>query len=151
MSGSTPEMKITYATMSADQMESLHLAIDEAIERIRPELGKTYPMYIDGEAIESAEQFDDLSPIDTRTVLARFQKGTADHVRDAVRAARAAVTSWSERSWTERVAIVRKIGDGIRVHRWDLAAWMGHETGKNRLECVGDIEEAAAVIAEIQD
>ena len=143
MSGSTPEMKITYATMSADQMESLHLAIDEAIERIRPELGKTYPMYIDGEAIESAEQFDDLSPIDTRTVLARFQKGTADHVRDAVRAARAAVTSWSERSWTERVAIVRKIGDGIRVHRWDLAAWMGHETGKNRLECVGDIEEAA--------
>ncbi|MAG71372.1 MAG: 1-pyrroline-5-carboxylate dehydrogenase [Acidobacteria bacterium] len=143
MTDPKPEMKITYATMSADQMETLHRGIDDAIEQIKSQLGKTYPMYIDGEAIESAEQFDDLSPIDTRTVLARFQTGTADHVRDAVRAARAAAPAWSARPWTERVAIVRKIGDGIRTHRWELAAWMGYETGKNRLECVGDIEEAA--------
>jgi len=51
MSGSKPEMKITYATMSADQMEALHLGIDEAIEQVKAQLGKTYPMYIDGEAI----------------------------------------------------------------------------------------------------
>ncbi len=143
MSSSNPEMKITYATMSADQMETLHRGIDEAIERVKAQLGKTYPMYIDGESIESAEQFEDLSPNDTRVVLARFQKGTADHVRDAVRAARVAAAGWGARSWMERVAIVRKIGDGIRAQRWELAAWMGYETGKNRLECVGDIEEAA--------
>ncbi|MEC8952799.1 MAG: aldehyde dehydrogenase family protein, partial [Acidobacteriota bacterium] len=143
MSGSKPEMKITYATMSANQMEALHLGIDEAIEQVKAQLGKTYPMYIDGEAIESAEQFEDLSPNDTRIVLARFQKGTADHVRDAVRAARVAAADWGGRPWRERVAIVRKIGDGIRAQRWELAAWMGFETGKNRLECVGDIEEAA--------
>ena len=139
----TEEMKITYATMSADQMDELHRGIDQAIEQIAPQIGQTYPMYIDGEPIESAEQFDDLSPIDTRSALARFQTGTADHVRDAVRAARVAAPGWSARPWSERVAIVRKIGDGIRAHRWELAAWMGHETGKNRLECVGDIEEAA--------
>ena len=97
MSGSKPEMKITYATMSADQMEALHLGIDEAIEQVKAQLGKTYPMYIDGEAIESAEQFEDLSPNDTRIVLARFQKGTADHVRDAVRAARVAAADWGGR------------------------------------------------------
>ena len=35
MSSSNPEMKITYATMSADQMETLHRGIDEAIEHIQ--------------------------------------------------------------------------------------------------------------------
>ena len=57
----TDDMKITYATMSADQMETLHRGIDDAIEQIKPQLGKTYPMHIDGEAIESSEQFDDLA------------------------------------------------------------------------------------------
>ena len=143
MHASPKDTKITYATMSADQLEELHAQIDQAIERITPQFGRTYPMYIDGEAIESAEQFDDVSPIDTRKVLARFQKGTADHVRDAVRIARAASAAWSVRPLSERLAIVRRIGDGIRAHRYELAAWMGYETGKNRLECVGDIEEAA--------
>ena len=52
----TEEMKITYATMSADQMDELHRGIDQAIEQIAPQIGQTYPMYIDGEPIESAEQ-----------------------------------------------------------------------------------------------
>ena len=143
----TQDQKITYATMSADQMNDLHNGIDQAIERITPKFGQTHPMYIDGQAIESAEQFDDVSPIDTRQVLARFQTGTADHVRDAVRAAKAAAKSWSAKPWEERVAVVRNISEGIRKNRWDLSAWMGYETGKNRLECVGDIEESADFMA----
>ena len=143
----TQDQKITYATMSADQMNDLHNGIDQAIERITPKFGQTHPMYIDGQAIESAEQFDDVSPIDTRQVLARFQTGTADHVRDAVRAANAAAKSWSAKPWEERVAVVRNISEGIRKNRWDLSAWMGYETGKNRLECVGDIEESADFMA----
>src|SRR4029453_16349498 len=35
----------------------------------------------------------------------------------------------------------------IRAHRWELSALMGYEAGKNRLECVGDVEEAADLMS----
>ena len=67
--------RITYATMSADP--NLHTEFDAAIERVKGMLGKTYPMYIDGRPVTSAEQFEDRSPTDTRVVLGTFQKGGA--------------------------------------------------------------------------
>jgi 1-pyrroline-5-carboxylate dehydrogenase len=41
---------------------------------------------------------------------------------------------------------MKKVADAIRDHRWDIAALMGYEAGKNRLECVGDVEESADLI-----
>src|SRR5207253_2277294 len=48
--------------------------------------------------------------------------------------------------WAERVALLKKVADGIRARRWELSALMGYEAGKNRLECVGDVEESADLI-----
>ena len=139
--------KITYATMSADQMKDLHHGIDGALEQIKPRLGETYSMFINGQGVKATELFDDVSPIDTRILLGRFQKGTPEHARDAIAAARAAAPAWSGRPWHERVAMVRELAEAIRAHRWELSALMGYEAGKNRLECVGDVEEGADLIA----
>ena len=140
-------MKITYATMSAGQMEDLHAALDDAIAEVKNSFGRTYPMYIAGKAVEAERTFDDSSPIDTRWLIGRFQSGGREHVRDAVAAARRAYPAWSRLPWRERVAYVRKVADAIRNHRWELSALMGYEAGKNRLECVGDVEESADLIA----
>ena len=48
------EVKITYATMSGDQLETLHAALDKAIASAKGELGRTYPLYIDGKLVASA-------------------------------------------------------------------------------------------------
>jgi 1-pyrroline-5-carboxylate dehydrogenase len=141
------ELKITYATMSADQMDGLHRALDKAIAQVKNTLGQTYPMFINGRAVESDRTFDDTSPIDTRWLIGRFQSGTREHVRQAVGAARAAYPQWAGLNWRERVKLVRRIADAIRAHRWELSAIMGFESGKNRLECVGDVEESADLIA----
>ena len=69
-----------------------------------------------------------------------------EHVREAIAAARAAYPAWSARPWRERVALLKKVADGIRARRWELSALMGYEAGKNRLECVGDVEESADLI-----
>jgi 1-pyrroline-5-carboxylate dehydrogenase len=141
------QMKITYATMSAEQMDDLHRALDRAIAEVKQTFGRTYPMYIDGQAVEAGKTFVDESPIDTRWVIGHFQSGGREHVRDAVKAARAAFPAWSRLPWRERVGYVRKVADAIRNHRWELSAIMGYEAGKNRLECVGDVEESADLIA----
>lgn len=140
-------LKITYATMSAEQMEDLHDALDAAIEEVKGTFGRTYPMIVNGRSVEAGSTFADTSPIDTRWVIGHFQSGGREHVREAIAAARAAYPAWSGLGWRERVGYLRKVADAIRAHRWELSAIMGHEAGKNRLECVGDVEESADLIA----
>src|SRR5918995_5804867 len=108
--------RITYSTMAADP--NLHTEFDAAIERVKPTLGRTYPMYINGEAVTASEQFDDRSPIDTRIVLGRFQQGGREHVQQAISAARAAYPAWSAFPWQERVRLLKKVADTIRKHQY---------------------------------
>jgi 1-pyrroline-5-carboxylate dehydrogenase len=138
--------KITYATMSGERMEDLHRELDRAIEGVRTSFGRSYPLVINGRDVRASAEFEDRSPIDTRILLGRFQSASRDHVREAIAAARAAYPAWSERPWTERVALLKKVADAIRARRWELSALMGYEAGKNRLECVGDVEESADLI-----
>ena len=139
-------MKITYATMSGDQMEDVHRELDAAIAHVKTTFGKSYPLYVGGREVRAASEFDDRSPIDTRMLLGTFQSASREQTRDAVAAARAAYPAWSALPWTERVALLKKVADGIRARRWELSALMGYEAGKNRLECVGDVEESADLI-----
>lgn len=135
-------VKVTYATMSAGQMEGLHLAMEQAASEVAAGFGQSHPMFIGGKAVQGTGEFEDRSPIDTRVVLGRFQKGTRDQVKEAIAAARAAQPGWAARSWEERVGLVRKVGEAIRSERWQLAAIIQHEAGKSRLEAVGEVEES---------
>ncbi len=138
--------KITYATMSGDRMEDLHRELDAAVERVKTSFGRSYPLVIGGREVRGSSEFDDRSPIDTRILLGTFQRASREQTRDAIAAARAAYPAWSARPWQERVALLKKAADGIRARRWELSALMGYEAGKNRLECVGDVEESADLI-----
>jgi 1-pyrroline-5-carboxylate dehydrogenase len=141
----TPRMKITYATLSADN-EELQSAFDAALERARGELGKTYPMLIGNEERLRDETFEDRSPIDRSIVVARFPVGTAQDVRDAIAAARAAFPAWRDTPWRDRLAILRRAAEIISERQFDYAALMSLEVGKNRLEALGDVEETADLL-----
>jgi 1-pyrroline-5-carboxylate dehydrogenase len=140
------ETKITYATMTGDRMEDIHRELDRAIEGVRASFGRSFPLMIGGREVRAASEFEDRSPIDTRILLGTFQQASREQARDAIAAAKAAYPAWSARPWTERVALLKKVADRIRARRWELSALMGYEAGKNRLECVGDVEESADLI-----
>ncbi len=137
-------VKVTYATMSADQLDDLQRELDAAYAQVRAGFGESHPMFVNGRAVEGAgDAFEDRSPIDTRILIGRFVSATRGQTEDAIAAARAAFSAWGRLPWEERTAIVRRIGRRLRDRRADLAAVVGYETGKSRLECVGEIEEAA--------
>ena len=127
-------------------MEDLHRELDRAIDQAPSTFGRSHPLVIGGREVQAAAEFDDRSPIDTRILLGTFQQGGRDHARAAIAAAREAFPAWSARPWRDRVALLKKVADGIRARRWELSALMGYEAGKNRLECVGDVEESADLI-----
>ena len=92
-----PMQKITYATMSADQMEELHREFDAAIDAVKKTFGRSYPLVINGREIRAASEFDDRSPIDTRILLGTFQSASREQTREAIAAARAASPAWRGR------------------------------------------------------
>ncbi len=139
--------KITYATLGGDSLEDLHRELDKAIANAPQTFSREHLLLIDGQHVRANAQFEDRSPIDTSILLGRFQTGTRDHVKAAVAAARSAAPGWAALAWQERLVYVRKVADAIRDHRYELSALMGYEVGKNRLECVGDVEESADLMA----
>jgi 1-pyrroline-5-carboxylate dehydrogenase len=141
----TPRLKITYATLSADN-EELQSSFDAALERARARAGQTYPIIVGEEERFGDETFEDRSPIDTDLVLARFPVGSRQDVRDAIAAARAAFPAWSATPWRHRLAILRRAADIISDRQFDYAALMALEVGKNRLEALGDVEETADLL-----
>jgi 1-pyrroline-5-carboxylate dehydrogenase len=141
----TPRMKITYATLSADN-EELQASFDAAVERARMSLGQSYPMLIGGEERFGSESFVDRSPIDTDLVVGHFPVGTRQDVRDAIAAARQAFPSWSATPWRERLGLLRRAADLISERQFEYAALMALEVGKNRLEALGDVEETADLL-----
>jgi len=134
--------KLTYGTMF-NPPEALHKGFDGAVAKLKGNLGKEYGMFIDGEDVFTDEKFEDRSPVNTSWVLARMQKGGAQHAQMAIAAARKAFPAWSRTPWQKRVQLVRKAASLIEKRIFELGAAMALEVGKNRMESLGDVQETA--------
>jgi 1-pyrroline-5-carboxylate dehydrogenase len=142
----TPRIKITYATLRADN-EELHAAYEAAVERERAALGSHYRNYVDGAWCDGGDgTFDVASPIDTSWRLGTFARGSRADVRTAIAAARRAAPAWAATGWRDRLAIMRAAAELISERQFDEAAAMAFETGKNRIEALGEVEEAADLL-----
>jgi len=124
--------------------EEFHRRFDEAVARAVKGFGATHPMVIDGQPVSSrGGTFEDRCPADPKRVLGRFQKGTRADARAAIAAARRAFPSWSATPYLHRVRSLRRAADLVAERKFDLAAEMTFENGKNRLEAMADVDEAA--------
>jgi 1-pyrroline-5-carboxylate dehydrogenase len=137
--------RITYSVLDADLAE-IHRQFDQALAKVKADLGRTFPSHIGGRALESGQITTVVAPADARMVLARFHRTPASALDLAVDAARRAQVDWGRRPWRERVALVRKAAEVISSRRLELAAIMSLEVGKSRLESLGDVEESADLL-----
>lgn len=128
-----------------------HDRYERALEQVRSEFGRKYPMIIGGRqvtttttttAATTATTTVHTSPIDTRIVLGRFPSGDARHARQAIASAKKAFASWGTAPFQERVRICRAAADIMSRRKFELAAWVSYENGKNRYEAIGDVDEA---------
>jgi 1-pyrroline-5-carboxylate dehydrogenase len=142
--------KVTYISLSADD-PALDAAFAAAIAKAESELGRAHPLHVAGETRAGATPIESRSPADTRTVVARVATATAEDVRDAVAAAKAAFPAWSATPWQERAALLDRAAGIVRERRLELSAWLILEMGKNRVEALGEIEETADLYAYYAD
>jgi 1-pyrroline-5-carboxylate dehydrogenase len=142
---SKPRLKITYATLRADN-EELHALYEAGLTEAKRELGEHHPNVVDGKERDGDGETIVASPIDRNLILGHFAKGTRKDVQDAVAAARRAQPAWAATPWRDRLALIRKAADLISERQMRYAGLMAIEVGKNRLEALGEVEEAADLL-----
>ena len=136
---------VTYSTLSSPD-PLLHEYYEEDVVTAKAICGKTFPMYVNGDWVTSESTFASVSPVDTSLTVGHFQQADHDDVSAAVHAARGAFSSWRETHWQERNALLTKVADIISERLFALGAAISIEVGKNRLESIGEVEEAAELI-----
>ncbi len=122
--------------------EEFHKKFDDAIEQIRKDFGKRYPMIIGGKEIFSENQFQVRSPADKNLVLANFPLASKDDTLHAIQTAKEAFEKWSLTPYQKRAQIFREVSDIFSQNKFSLAAILSFENGKNRLEAMGDLDES---------
>jgi 1-pyrroline-5-carboxylate dehydrogenase len=142
---SRPRIKITYATLRNDN-EELHALYEAGLEEAKRELGGHHRNFIDGLEREAPAETTVASPIDRDLILGHFAKGSKTDVQEAIDAARRAQPGWAATPWRDRLAYIRRAAEIISERQMRYAGLMAIEVGKNRLEALGEVEEAADLL-----
>jgi 1-pyrroline-5-carboxylate dehydrogenase len=119
-------------------------AFRAALEKVRGELGREYPIVIDGEKITLESKFNSYDPANKSEVVGVFSEGDSDTglVDRAIAAATAAFDSWRNVSPAQRAEYLFKIAAMMRERKHELSAVMVYEVAKTWAEADGDTAEA---------
>lgn len=135
--------ELTYHTHQQKGTEAeFHDAYEDAVESIRNELGSYHPLRINGDPVETDDRFAVESPGDVDLTIGEFASGGAAQVDDAVETAKTAQPEWEDRDPSSRAEIFTTAADLLREQKYEFAATLSLENGKNRVEAMADVDEA---------
>lgn len=120
-------------------------AMRAAIEQVRSELGREYPIVINGEKITLDEKFESYNPANKTEVIGIFSEVDSDAeniVNKAIESASEAFKTWRNVPAAERAEYLFKAAEIIRNRKHYFSAWMVFETSKTWAEADGDTAEA---------
>ena len=134
--------KLTYATMF-DPPEELHQRFEAAMERVSGQLGRRHGLYIGGEDRVTPAVLAKRNPANEQVLLGEFAAATRADAEAALRAAQAAWPAWRDLPASGRARLLRRAGELIEERVYEIAAALTLEVGKNRMEALGEAQEAA--------
>jgi 1-pyrroline-5-carboxylate dehydrogenase len=134
----------TYQKMKISGSENdFHSRYDDALQVSLKGIGGTYPAYIGNSRYISVNgTFEVRSPSDREMLIGKFQSCSREETGIAIRAAADAFHKWSGTDYRRRISIVMKAAEIAAEMKFELAAMMTLENGKNRFEAVADVDEA---------
>jgi 1-pyrroline-5-carboxylate dehydrogenase len=120
-------------------------AMEEALERVKGELGREYPVIVGGEKIELGAHFYSVNPSKKEEIVGAFSDADIDAeslVNKAIDAATEAFKTWRNVPAETRAEYLFKAADAIRRDKHYYSAWMVFEVGKTWAEADSDTAEA---------
>jgi len=117
-------------------------AMRAAIEKVKSELGREYPLVIGGERIRTENKFDSINPANRTQVVGSLQKATKELANRAVETAYDSFQTWRNLPAEERAQLLFRVAELMRQRKHELSAWMIYEVAKTWPEADGDTAEA---------
>jgi 1-pyrroline-5-carboxylate dehydrogenase len=117
-------------------------AMRSALETVKRNFGKSYPLVIDGRKIDTEKKIRSLNPADPEQVIGSVSAASKEQATQAIEAAARAFESWKHLGLPERAAYLFKAAQLLRERRFLYDALLVYEVGKSWVEADGDIAEA---------
>ncbi len=106
-------------------------AMRAAIEKVKSELGREYPLIIGGERMKAESKFDSINPANRTQVVGKFQKATKELANRAVEAAYEAFQTWRNVPAEERAQWLFRVAELMRQRKpaeaIDFCEFYAHE------------------------
>lgn len=118
------------------------LACQAAIGHVRGELGRYYPVVIDGKEYPADEAIVSVNPARPEEVVGQVFCINRDMADMAVAAAVRAQPAWGATPPAERAEVLFRAAAVARHRRFELLSWQVLECGKNWAEADADVAEA---------
>ena len=117
-------------------------AMRAAIDSVKTQLGKEYPLVIGGERIRTGDTLDSINPANRTQVVGKFHKASKELANKAVESAYEAFQTWRNVPAQERADLLFRVAAMLRERKHEFSAWMIHEVAKSWPEADGDTAEA---------
>jgi 1-pyrroline-5-carboxylate dehydrogenase len=112
-----------------------------ALTKVRAELGREYDMVIGEKLIKTTEKIKSVNPARPSEVVGIFQSAGREHVEPAIQSAQQAFESWKRTTVEQRASLIHTVAGILRERKFEFAAWMVFEVGKNWAEADADVAE----------
>jgi 1-pyrroline-5-carboxylate dehydrogenase len=114
----------------------------DAVEKVRAELGREYPLLLAGERLTTGNLLRSTNPARPGELVGAHHKADAELARRAVDRAVAAFHGWSHTLAEERVAMAVRAAGILRERKFEFNAWLAFEAGKTWPEAEAETAEA---------
>ncbi|HLK58937.1 MAG TPA: L-glutamate gamma-semialdehyde dehydrogenase [Chthonomonadaceae bacterium] len=114
----------------------------EALSRVAGELGRTYPVIINGVRIETPHINTSRNPAKLSQIVGHVCDATPEMADRAVEAATKAFAEWSLVPVEVRARFLVKLAAVLRRRIYEFSAWMVYESSKSWNEAYADAAEA---------
>ena len=116
-------------------------AMEAALERVKTQLGREYPMYIAGQPATSAQKKASTNPSRPEQVIGTFQEASAEQARQAIESAHDYFDTWKRVPAEERAEMLFRAAAILRARKLLMSAWICYEVGKTWPEADADTAE----------
>ncbi len=117
-------------------------AFQKAIDYVRSQLGKNYPLHLGGDEVWTGETFDSINPSRPSEIVGSFARGRKQDAEWAIEAAAEAFKTWEHVDPLERARYLLRAAAEMRARKHEFSAWMVFEIGKSWAEADADTAEA---------
>src|ERR1043166_8044222 len=97
-------------------------AMRTALEKVKGELGREYPLVIGGERIKTGDTLNSINPANRTQVVGTFHKATKELANKAVETAAEAFKTWRNVPAEERAQLVFRVAELMRARKHEFSA-----------------------------